>query len=305
MKLTLKSLIIALLLPATICFTACDTDMELIDQQIVKPEQQDPEHYAAYLAALRTYKASDHYMVIASHDNAPAIPGSERAFLRSLPDSLDIVILANADHMSAYDIEDIPGAQVKGTKIVYGIDYTTLAGEMDAAAFGKYLDQVKLKVAELGLDGVSIRYDGPMDDAVVAASAAFVDKFSALTGKVLIAEGNPLLIAKSNHAAIDYFMLNNTEVINLFNLRTQIAYAIDYVGIPATKIILTAEPAGKLTDDALVAHPAVSETAKCVIILGPLAGVGVYHVGDDYFDAHVNYKQTKQAINLLNPAYSK
>ena len=42
MKQTIKYLILALLIPAAYCFTACDTDIEPIDQQIIKPDQQDP-----------------------------------------------------------------------------------------------------------------------------------------------------------------------------------------------------------------------------------------------------------------------
>ena len=35
MKQTIKYLILALLIPAAYCFTACDTDIEPIDQQIL------------------------------------------------------------------------------------------------------------------------------------------------------------------------------------------------------------------------------------------------------------------------------
>ena len=55
MKQTIKYLILALLIPAAYCFTACDTDIEPIDQQIIKPDQQDPAQYAAYLAALKEH----------------------------------------------------------------------------------------------------------------------------------------------------------------------------------------------------------------------------------------------------------
>ena len=37
MKQTIKYLILALLIPAAYCFTACDTDIEPIDQQIINP----------------------------------------------------------------------------------------------------------------------------------------------------------------------------------------------------------------------------------------------------------------------------
>lgn len=183
MKQTIKYLILALLIPAAYCFTACDTDIEPIDQQIIKPDQQDPAQYAAYLAALKAYKASEHYIVYASLANAPAVPGSEKAFLRSLPDSLDIVALENAGNLTEYDIEDIPQAQAKGTKILYTVDYNTLAESTDAATLGTYLDKVIEDVNRYKFDGVTVRYGGAMDAAATQAAATIVSKLSSLTGK--------------------------------------------------------------------------------------------------------------------------
>ena len=185
MKQTIKYLILALLIPAAYCFTACDTDIEPIDQQIIKPDQQDPAQYAAYLAALKAYKASEHYIVYASLANAPAVPGSEKAFLRSLPDSLDIVALENAGNLTEYDIEDIPQAQAKGTKILYTVDYNTLAESTDAVALGTYLDKVIEDVNRYKFDGVTVRYGGAMDAAATQAAATIVSKLSSLTGKIL------------------------------------------------------------------------------------------------------------------------
>ena len=52
-------------------------------------------------------------------------------------------------------------------------------------------------------------------------------------------------------------------------------------------------------------QPAIAEAAKSVITMGPLAGLGIYNIGDDYYDAYINYKQTKHAVGLLNPANPK
>ena len=52
-------------------------------------------------------------------------------------------------------------------------------------------------------------------------------------------------------------------------------------------------------------EPVIAEAAKSVITMGPLAGLGIYNIGDDYYDAYINYKQTKHAIGLLNPANPK
>lgn len=154
-------------------------------------------------------------------------------------------------------------------------------------------------------DGVTVRYGGAMDAAATQAAATIVSKLSSLTGKILMAEGNPLFIAKENHSAVTYFVLTTTDAVNTFNIRSQLAYATDYAGIALEKIIITAEPGGKLTDENLVQQPAIAEAAKSVITMGPLAGLGIYNIGDDYYDAYINYKQTKHAIGLLNPANPK
>lgn len=301
MKAITKYFIYGLLLAATLPFAACDTDIEPVDQHILKPGEQNPEQYAAYLAALKAYKAGEHYIVYASLDNAPEVPLSEKAFLRSLPDSLDIVSLRNSDRMSGFDLEDIPVVQAKGTKILYSVDYNALRETHDPAAFSSYLDGVAARIAELGLDGATVVYDGPIDEAAAAAATAVVAK---LSDKLLMVEGNPLFIARADHEAVDYFALNTSEVANTFTLRSEIAYAKEYAGIDPAKLLITALPSGRLTDEALEFRPAIAEMAKSVITLGPLAGMGIYHVGEDYYDPYVNYRQTKQAIDLLNPAAS-
>ena len=95
-------------------------------------------------------------------------------------------------------------------------------------------------------DGVTVRYGGAMDAAATQAAATIVSKLSSLTGKILMAEGNPLFIAKESHDAITYFVLTTTDAVNTFNIRSQLAYATDYAGIALEKIIITAEPGGKL-----------------------------------------------------------
>ena len=74
-----------------------------------------------------------------------------------------------------------------------------------------------------------------MDAAATQAAATIVSKLSSLTGKILMAEGNPLFIAKENHSAVTYFVLTTTDAVNTFNIRSQLAYATDYAGIALEK----------------------------------------------------------------------
>ena len=73
--------------------------------------------------------------------------------------------LENAGNLTEYDIEDIPQAQAKGTKILYTVDYNTLAESTDAVALGTYLDKVIEDVNRYKFDGVTVRYGGAMDAA--------------------------------------------------------------------------------------------------------------------------------------------
>lgn len=85
------------LLAAT--FASCEdwNETEAVKQKVERPEDQNPELWAEYTAALRDYKQSEHFIVYARLFNSPQPGTSEKDFMRCLPDSLDIVSLTNAD----------------------------------------------------------------------------------------------------------------------------------------------------------------------------------------------------------------
>ena len=84
------------LLAAT--FASCEdwNETEAVKQKVERPEDQNPELWAEYTAALRDYKQSEHFIVYARLFNSPQPGTSEKDFMRCLPDSLDIVSLTNA-----------------------------------------------------------------------------------------------------------------------------------------------------------------------------------------------------------------
>ena len=114
------------LLAAT--FASCEdwNETEAVKQKVERPEDQNPELWAEYTAALRDYKQSEHFIVYARLFNSPQPGTSEKDFMRCLPDSLDIVSLTNADNFSKYDAEDMPAMREKGTKVLYQVDYVVL-----------------------------------------------------------------------------------------------------------------------------------------------------------------------------------
>lgn len=87
-----------LFLTAFLLPVACDdwNEPEIVDIDINSAKEQNPELWARYMQALRTYKQSEHYLSYAHFDNSPEKSLNEGSYLRSLPDSLDIVTLGNS-----------------------------------------------------------------------------------------------------------------------------------------------------------------------------------------------------------------
>lgn len=145
-----------LFLTAFLLPVACDdwNEPEIVDIDINSAKEQNPELWARYMQALRTYKQSEHYLSYAHFDNSPEKSLNEGSYLRSLPDSLDIVTLGNSHQISDYDREDIPLLQEKSIRVLYLIDYVAHASSLtDITALNSWLDKEIATSAELNLDG--------------------------------------------------------------------------------------------------------------------------------------------------------
>lgn len=277
------------------------TETENIDNTVLKPWEQDPALWADYTAALRAYKASEHYLSYARLHNSPSPAASEQDFMRCLPDSLDIVTLTNADNFSAYDAEDMAAMHEKGTKVLYQVDYAARKADFaDAAALKTYLDGVIAAVAANGLDGYSFTTD-PLD---AAATATIVATLSAARsdGQLLVFEGNPLSVAEADRAKLDFVVLDTEKAENTTEVRLQVLNATGYAGIPAERLLLAAEIDAPLQDEDRTEYAAVELMARCVVEYGPLAGFAAYNIAGDYYHAEMNYQTIRTAIQTLNPS---
>ena len=112
----LRRILLPILLFACAAPTACSdwTQTEAVDNVVIKPWEQGGDLWAQYTAALRAYKQREHFLIIAHFDNAPKVATGEKDFMRGLPDSLDMVLLTNADNFSKYDAEDMAVMREKG-----------------------------------------------------------------------------------------------------------------------------------------------------------------------------------------------
>ena len=277
------------------------TETENIDNTVLKPWEQDPALWADYTAALRSYKASEHYLSYARLHNSPSPAASEQDFMRCLPDSLDIVTLTNADNFSAYDAEDMAAMHEKGTKVLYQVDYAARKAEFSGeAALKTYLDGVIAAVAANGLDGYSFTTD-PLD---AAATATIVATLSAARsdGQLLVFEGNPLSVAEADRAKLDFVVLDTEKAENTTEVQLQVLNAAGYAGIAPEKLRLAAEIEAPQQDADRTEYDAVELMARCVVEYGPLAGFAAYNIAGDYYHAEMNYQTIRTAIQTLNPS---
>ena len=277
------------------------TETENIDNTVRKPWEQDPALWADYTAALRSYKASEHYLSYARLHNSPSPAASEQDFMRCLPDSLDIVTLTNADNFSAYDAEDMAAMHEKGTKVLYQVDYAARKAEFSGeAALKTYLDGVIAAVAANGLDGYSFTTD-PLDAAATATIVAMLSVAKG-DGQLLVFEGNPLSVAEADRAKLDFVVLDTEKAENTTEVQLQVLNATGYAGIAPEKLLLAAEIDAPLQDADRTEYAAVALMARCVVEYGPLAGFAAYNIAGDYYHAEMNYQTIRTAIQTLNPS---
>lgn len=222
-----------LFLTAFLLPVACDdwNEPEIVDIDINSAKEQNPELWARYMQALRTYKQSKHYLSYAHFDNSPEKSLNEGSYLRALPDSLDIVTLGNSHQISDYDREDIPLLQEKSIRVLYLIDYVAHASSLtDITALNSWLDKEIATSAELNLDGFAFTglplYNGT--DAELASykekSRLIVSKLSTATGqdKLLVLEGNPAFVDEADFDKLNYIVLNTAELTNVTDLKLQV-----------------------------------------------------------------------------------
>lgn len=288
------------------------SQMEPVDQQPVRPSEQNPALWAQYTAALRAYKASNHTLVVASFENGSTNPTSEKDCLRSLPDSLDAVSLTNADNFSAYDAEDLAVLKEKGTRVLYFVDYAARSGEWaDLAALAAYLDRVVARVRELGLDGFSFSGlptygDETAQAAQQAVAALFMEKFGAVAGPdkplALFFEGDPQFLTADQRAKVDYIVLDTRTTDNASDLKLQVLRALEMENVAADRLLLGAMTEYEFLDEEKTASDAISALALRIPELGPLGGLCIYDVNTDYYGSEVVYAATRTAIQTLNPA---
>lgn len=250
-------------------------------------EQQDPAAYAAYTSALRQWKATVHPICVALLDNAPEKSTDERDFLRSLPDSLDIVVMRNP--LSEFDRQDIAKVRADfATRILASLDCTVASAQQWQAT------------ADAIADGT---FDGAVLSAITVPDPSALQNFtSALpSGKILIFSGSPTAVPAELRSAFSYFIIDATDAADNFDLEMTIRLAA--INVDPSRLLLCVQPTGRLTDAGGVARNALAGAAVAARTFTPaLGGIAIDNVGSDYYDPDIIYRRTRGAIQILNPA---
>lgn len=304
--LSMLFLLLAILLTAS-----CSdwNDIEAIDTDPRYAKEQNPELWARYMESLRIYKQErPHYITYGNFVNGIEQSKNEGAYLRSLPDSLDIVTLANSEKITAYDREDILSLHEKSTKVLYLVDYIAKMTELpDAAALSAWLDKAVATVAELNLDGFAFNglplYGGTEAEQAARKEAAqlIVSKLSAV-GKMLVFEGDLAFVDAADLSKLDYAVLNTADIATAVSLKLHVMNVLETYTLPKEKLLLAAKIGALFLDEENMKQDAVMEMTNRVVSLGPLGGLAIYALGDDYYQAKMNYQACRTAIQTMNPS---
>lgn len=275
--------------------TACSdwTRIEPFEPEVRYPGQESSQLWEEYKASVREYKERDHSIVYARLENSPEKIVNEKHFLRSLPDSLDIVTLTSAAEFSGYDAEDLAWVQSFGTKVLYHI--TDIEGVETAVS----------SVKANGLDGFSFTASYKFDDqGHETAVSGMIDRLVSAKseGQFMVFEGNPMAIPADKREFIDYFVLNCIDYDKAHDINLAVYEAMEKCGLPKDRILLSAKLGADLETESKAKVDALAEMTERVITYGNLGGLAVYDIEKDYYHYDGNYVAVRSAIQTLNPS---
>lgn len=277
-----------------LALAACDAGIEPIDQQVRTPDAWNPAEWAAYAEGLRVYKAGDHYLTYACFDNAPERIESEKNCIRSLPDSLDAVILRNP--LSDFDREDVPELHKRSTRVLATADCS------DPATALQRLDATLQEIASSALDGIVIRYSGAVTAEASAVEPEVARRLASLSGKTLVFEGNTAFVGAANRGLYDLYLLDVTSSSDIYGVESSLDYQTGYYGIEPGRILPLVSLTGTIADERGTAQPAPTKISEAIRSRS-LAGMAFEGVSADYYSLTGNYSRLRAAIDLLNPAH--
>lgn len=317
------------------------TEPESLDLSTPAFGSEDPEAYAAYLANLRSWKATDHAVVMGWFDNAVSEPTTRAHHIASLPDSLDFVVLGTAD-LVAWQLEEMRDVQTrKGTRFLCEIDCraieqawdalqdsdgeATLSAESASGDFATYaaeaLEHTLSLCGEYGYDGVLLWYSGRStlhmtEDELAAYTArqqALLNPVrewlsGAGASKCLLYGGDPTtLLDKSLLLKASYLVVETSDATSV----DELTYAISSCmgpEIPTGNFVVTVATAVESDTDPVefygseMALPLAAEWVTRPSDSFTRAGLLIRDIQRDFYNASLIYKYSREAIDTINPS---
>ncbi|MCD8044270.1 MAG: glycoside hydrolase family 18 [Tannerellaceae bacterium] len=230
----------------------------------------------------------------------------------------------------------------KGTRVIYTINYEAFRAEIEEknldieAEEGEqiqmtdvlpaFMDEQLALLEKYPYDGLTIYYNGKLTDAISTAELVEMKAIQQIIfGKlatVINANRDKLFIYESDFPAgiidknvlgdFEYIVFRSHNIASIAQLTETVKINL-YEGIPADRVIvattpLSTEDADKKTGTLLgengTNQNAITEMAYWVTTADSFtkAGLGVYRINDDYYNADLDYKLTREAIEIMNPS---
>jgi hypothetical protein len=188
-----------------------------------------------------------------------------------------------------------------------------------------FMDSQLALLDKYGYDGFTITYVGKPAAFLTeeqyaelqATQDAIFNKVSALIqrnpSKTFLFEGRPdYVLNKELLADFDYIVFRTQEITDMRELNQTVKQSL-IPGVPTDNIIVRASPSSLDASDTKTGYIADGQgntltaiTALAYWVTEPeaftKAGLGVYRINDDYFNAELDYKYVREAIDIMNPS---
>lgn len=324
-------------------FIACSdwTDTESIDIDSPQVEHQNPALYKKYLENLRKYKESDHKVIYTWLDNSSKTPTSQALLMNTLPDSIDYIVLNQAENLANWEIQEMQKVRKKSTKVLAIVDFDAIKLEYDLemqektdeeassnepSFIGVLTDKVNntlTAVKTYNFDGLMISYKGKsiihMTEEEKEEYLANENTFMSLVlewrknnpEKLFTFMGNPQnVVYDLSFDSFKHIIVPTTDALNGSGLTYKVTLALTE-GIPTDRIIVTADMTS--LDQADIKTGYWSDGSKAIISTSQWAlsthesfnsvGVGFYNIGNDYYNPEFTFPTIREAISILNPSF--
>ena len=97
------------------------------------PAELDPDGYAAHLASIRQYKASEHRIMMLTMSGVSHFPSHPVQHPMNMPDSADYIFMKNLDNLHPAIVNEISKVrQTKATKFLSYVDYAPIMEKWNA-----------------------------------------------------------------------------------------------------------------------------------------------------------------------------